>query len=150
MVRVSSVAKSFCDAAGAAGEAQSLISVGRTAKSESPAMQMDEFDVVVIGAGAAGVAAARRLSAANRSVRVLESRRRLGGRAWTCRREPCSDRDFSKAPDPREHRACAPMFSAVLQRLLPSTIRTATRRSLPLADQVVSSALQELCRRTQV
>jgi monoamine oxidase len=46
---------------------------------------MDEFDVIVIGAGAAGVAAARRLSAAHRSVRVLESRRRLGGRAWTWR-----------------------------------------------------------------
>jgi hypothetical protein len=60
------------------------------------------------------------------------------------------DRDFSKAPDPREHRACVLMFSEVLQRLLPSTIRTATRRSLPLAGQVVSIALQELCRRTQV
>jgi monoamine oxidase len=46
---------------------------------------MDELDVIVIGAGAAGVAAARRLSAAHRSVRVLESRRRLGGRAWTWR-----------------------------------------------------------------
>ena len=44
---------------------------------------MDEFDVIVIGAGAAGVGAARRLSAAGRTVRVLEARRRLGGRAWT-------------------------------------------------------------------
>jgi monoamine oxidase len=46
---------------------------------------MDEFDVIVIGAGAAGVAAARRLCDAQRSVRVLESRRRIGGRAWTWR-----------------------------------------------------------------
>jgi predicted NAD/FAD-dependent oxidoreductase len=44
---------------------------------------MDEFDVIVIGAGAAGVSAVRRLSAEGRSVCVLERRRRLGGRAWT-------------------------------------------------------------------
>lgn len=43
----------------------------------------EDCDVVVIGAGAAGIAAARRLSAAGRSIRVVESRRRLGGRAWT-------------------------------------------------------------------
>ena len=46
---------------------------------------MDEFDVIVIGAGAAGVSAVRRLSAEGRSVCVLERRRRLGGRAWTWR-----------------------------------------------------------------
>ena len=57
---------------------------------------MDEFDVIVIGAGAAGVAAARRLSAAHRSVRVLELRRRLGGRAWTLR--ACSGHDPSGFP----------------------------------------------------
>jgi monoamine oxidase len=44
---------------------------------------MGEVDVVVFGAGAAGVAAARRLAAAKLSVSVLEARRRLGGRAWT-------------------------------------------------------------------
>jgi len=44
----------------------------------------DEVDVAVIGAGAAGVAAARRLAAApNVSVVVLEARERAGGRAWT-------------------------------------------------------------------
>lgn len=40
-------------------------------------------DAVVIGAGAAGIAAARRLAAAGRRVIVLEARRRIGGRAWT-------------------------------------------------------------------
>jgi monoamine oxidase len=44
---------------------------------------MSEFDVIVIGAGAAGLAAARRLAAAGLAVRVLEARNRLGGRAWT-------------------------------------------------------------------
>jgi monoamine oxidase len=42
---------------------------------------MSVFDVAVIGAGAAGIAAARRLIAAGRRVVVLESRDRAGGRA---------------------------------------------------------------------
>src|SRR5882672_7982366 len=44
---------------------------------------MHETDVVVIGAGAAGVAAARRIAAADIPVLVLEARNRIGGRAWT-------------------------------------------------------------------
>src|ERR1700686_3958729 len=44
---------------------------------------MNEFDVIVIGAGAAGLGAARRLAAAGIAVRVVEARNRLGGRAWT-------------------------------------------------------------------
>ncbi|HEY4920405.1 MAG TPA: FAD-dependent oxidoreductase, partial [Xanthobacteraceae bacterium] len=46
---------------------------------------MHETDVVVIGAGAAGVAAARRLADADIPVVVLEARNRIGGRAWTMR-----------------------------------------------------------------
>ncbi len=46
---------------------------------------MHETDVVVIGAGAAGVAAGRRLAAARVRTVVLEARNRLGGRAWTLR-----------------------------------------------------------------
>jgi monoamine oxidase len=42
-------------------------------------------DVVVIGAGAAGLAAADALSRAGRSVLVLEARDRIGGRVWTRR-----------------------------------------------------------------
>lgn len=40
-------------------------------------------DVVVIGAGAAGLAAAATLSAAGQRVLVLEARDRVGGRIWT-------------------------------------------------------------------
>ena len=42
-----------------------------------------KFDVVVIGAGAAGLAAARELSGAGKRVCVLEARPRLGGRVHT-------------------------------------------------------------------
>ena len=43
----------------------------------------DETDVLIIGAGAAGLAAARELSAANFNVIVLEARDRIGGRIHT-------------------------------------------------------------------
>ena len=46
-------------------------------------MSVAEVDVVVVGAGAAGIAAGRRVAAAGRSLQVLEARDRLGGRAFT-------------------------------------------------------------------
>src|SRR6478609_2454191 len=42
-----------------------------------------EADIVVIGAGAAGIAAARRIMAANRKVVVLEATAQVGGRCLT-------------------------------------------------------------------
>lgn len=42
-------------------------------------------DVIVVGAGMAGLAAARSIADAGRSVIVLEARERVGGRAWTDR-----------------------------------------------------------------
>lgn len=42
-----------------------------------------DFDVVVIGAGAAGVGAGRALAAAGSRFVILEARDRVGGRAWT-------------------------------------------------------------------
>jgi monoamine oxidase len=42
-----------------------------------------EVDVAVVGAGAAGIAAARRLADAGLRFVVLEARSRVGGRAWT-------------------------------------------------------------------
>jgi monoamine oxidase len=42
-----------------------------------------EADVIVIGAGAAGIAAARRLAAANLNVLVFEAHNRIGGRCTT-------------------------------------------------------------------
>lgn len=42
-----------------------------------------EADVIVVGAGAAGIAAARKLKAAGRSVIVLEAKDRIGGRCVT-------------------------------------------------------------------
>jgi monoamine oxidase len=44
---------------------------------------MTDPDVIIIGAGAAGLGAARRLAAAGVAVHVIEARNRVGGRAWT-------------------------------------------------------------------
>jgi monoamine oxidase len=46
-------------------------------------MNNEHTDVAVIGAGMAGLAAARALSQAGLSVRIVEARNRVGGRAWT-------------------------------------------------------------------
>jgi len=50
-------------------------------------MARDDVEVVVIGAGAAGIAAARRLHEAGIDCLLVEARPRLGGRAWTVRDE---------------------------------------------------------------
>lgn len=42
-----------------------------------------EGEVVIVGAGAAGIAAARRLAAANRPFRIFEASERIGGRCTT-------------------------------------------------------------------
>ena len=43
----------------------------------------DDLEIVVVGAGAAGIGAATRLAAARVSFTVLEARGRVGGRAYT-------------------------------------------------------------------
>ncbi|HKB81056.1 MAG TPA: NAD(P)/FAD-dependent oxidoreductase [Thermoanaerobaculia bacterium] len=43
----------------------------------------DRFDAIIIGAGAAGLAAARDLSISGKSICVIEARQRLGGRIWS-------------------------------------------------------------------
>lgn len=58
--------------------AATLAATGRSAR----AAQMDA-DVVIIGAGAAGLAAAHDLKAAGRRAIVIEARGRIGGRAFT-------------------------------------------------------------------
>lgn len=49
---------------------------------------MTTYDVIVIGAGVAGLAAARRLHDAGRHVLVCEARDRIGGRVWSDASDP--------------------------------------------------------------
>src|SRR5208337_5545774 len=52
-------------------------------RSHSAVLMNQEPDIAIVGAGAAGIAAARRLDGSGLSTVILEALPRLGGRAWT-------------------------------------------------------------------
>lgn len=57
-----------------------------------------DFDVIVLGAGLAGLSAARTLVAAGKSVLILEARNRAGGRVFTTR-DPATDYPIELGPE---------------------------------------------------
>ena len=59
-----------------------LARLGHDAFGSTPQLRQ-KFDVIVVGAGVAGLAAARRLQSSGASVVILEARNRIGGRVWT-------------------------------------------------------------------
>ncbi len=65
---------------GAASATGGLLATGAVNAQSAPARRTS---VIVIGAGVAGLAAARRLARAGHVVTVLEARNRIGGRVWT-------------------------------------------------------------------
>ena len=67
----------------AVGAASALGGCAREQNSASPGPGGGDLDVVVVGAGIAGLAAARTLSRAGLRFVVLEARGRAGGRIWT-------------------------------------------------------------------
>ena len=61
----------------------SCVTGSRTARADRPRVTQSGSEmIVVIGAGAAGLMAARELAAAGRRVTILEARERCGGRIW--------------------------------------------------------------------
>src|SRR5437588_6467587 len=67
---------------GAAGIA-ALTGCAGSISSITPLPSNQIYDVIVVGAGAAGIAAARAVQSSNRTVLVLEAMNRTGGRCWT-------------------------------------------------------------------
>lgn len=92
---------------------------------------MRDVDVVVIGAGAAGIAAARALLARRvGSILVLEARNRAGGRAWTYRKGSLAldiGCGWLHSADTNEWAALAPSLGFTVDTMLPPWERPAHR-----------------------
>jgi monoamine oxidase len=100
---------------------------------------MHETDVVVIGAGAAGVAAARQLLAAQIPAVVLEARPRVGGRAWTMREPSGMALDLGcgwlHSADENEWAALAPALGLHVERTPPPWGGRRRTIAFPSAEQ---------------
>ncbi|MEK6805116.1 MAG: FAD-dependent oxidoreductase [Pseudomonadota bacterium] len=59
------------------------LALSETTDAKTPATKTRDADVVIVGAGIAGLTAARKLTQAGRSVLVCEARKRVGGRTWS-------------------------------------------------------------------
>jgi monoamine oxidase len=100
-------------------------------------------DVVVIGAGAAGVAAARALHDAGFAVTVLEARSRIGGRAWTCRAGDLAldlGCGWLHSADENEWAAIARERGFAIDPLPPPWARSPHPAGFPLAEQAAYRA----------
>lgn len=61
-----------------------LVSPSQTPQtSPTPDSRLHEADILIIGAGIAGLAAGRHLKERGRNITLLEARNRIGGRVWT-------------------------------------------------------------------
>jgi monoamine oxidase len=98
-----------------------------------------QFDVVVIGAGAAGLAAGARLATTSLSVIVLEARDRVGGRAHTIHPRPDLPLDLGCGwlHSADENPLVAPIEAAgwVIDRSPPHWQRQSDNRHFSRADQ---------------
>jgi monoamine oxidase len=99
---------------------------------------MREVDAIVIGAGAAGVAAARRLRQGHLSVLVVEARGRIGGRAWT-RQDRGLPLDLGcgwlHSADENEWSTVAAEFGFAIDKTPPPWGRRAHQLNFSAADQ---------------
>lgn len=101
---------------------------------------VSEADVVVVGGGAAGIAAARRLHDAGVSCLLLEARPRLGGRAWTIA-EPRSETAIDlgcgwlHSADRNPWLDIAQAQGRDIDHTPPPWMRTSTQPGFPLEEQ---------------
>src|SRR5947209_20202394 len=98
----------------------------------------DRFDAVVVGAGAAGIAARRRLAGAGLAAVALEARERVGGRAHTILARPDLPVDCGAGwvHSADKNRLAQPIEQAgfTLDRTPPHWMRQSFNRDFPPED----------------
>jgi len=107
-------------------------------------MADSDFDVVIVGGGGAGIAAARHLHAAGVACLLVEARDRLGGRAWTVNGPEGSALDLGcgwlHSADRNPWVAIAQAQGRTIDKTPPPWSRRALALNFPLADQHAFSA----------
>jgi monoamine oxidase len=105
-----------------------------------------DTEIVIIGGGAAGIAAARRLKDADAECLVVEARPRLGGRAWTNSDNPTMPTDLGcgwlHSADRNPWREIAEAQGRSIDKTPPPLRRPSVPIGFPLSEQ--SAFLQAL------
>jgi monoamine oxidase len=104
-------------------------------------MAKSEFEVVVVGGGAAGIAAARKLHDAGVDCLLLEARSRLGGRAWTVNEPTGAPIDLGcgwlHSADRNRWREIAEAQGRTIDKTPPPWMRPSITINFSLSDQKV-------------
>ena len=114
-----------------------------------------DTEVAIVGGGAAGIAAARRLRSANVDCLILEARPRLGGRAWTNNDDPASPTDLGcgwlHSADRNPWTKIAEAEGYSIDRTPPPWTRRSSQIGFPISQQnSFSDALKEFYKRLDV
>ena len=102
-------------------------------------MARDDVEVIIVGGGAAGLAATRRLHDAKVSCLLLEARSRLGGRAWTVSRAGHSldlGCGWLHSADQNPWVAVAQSQGRTIDKTPPPWMRPSLTHGFPRADQL--------------
>jgi monoamine oxidase len=98
-----------------------------------------DTEVVIVGGGAAGIAACRRLKDAGIECLLLEARPRLGGRAWTVSDDPLCPIDLGcgwlHSADRNPWRGIAEAQGRSIDRTPPPWMRASAPIDFPLSEQ---------------
>ena len=110
-------------------------------------MANSDTEVAIVGGGAAGVAACRRLTDAGIDCLLIEARERLGGRAWTIGDDPRCPIDLGcgwlHSADRNPWREIAEAQGRSIDRTPPPWMRPSAPIGFPLSEQAAFQDARE-------